>query len=222
MLLVSLPVAVIETLVPKDETKAGIVPISISPWSPSTLTSVTVLKTLVPVPTVLLPLTPLIWSVIKLPSWSVPVIVIVKAVLSSLSRFLIVIIELRDVLSLSAPSIVITPAPDGFVNSTIPLLSAAIEFKPLITRDVFAITDCEVDIASWSKSEVPLNLALILLFSGPSIITSPFFITPSYCWPSKDIPIVVPSGGRDVIMSPFIWDIGVPILNSFTSAFEIS
>ena len=73
---------------------------------------------------------------------------IVKAVLSSLSRFLIVIIELRDVLSLSAPSIVITPAPDGFVNSTIPLLSAATEFKPLITRDVFAITDCEVEIAS--------------------------------------------------------------------------
>jgi hypothetical protein len=68
VLLISLPVEVSETLVPKDETKAGMVPISISPWSPSTLTSVTVLKTLIPVPTVLLPLTPAISSVITLSS----------------------------------------------------------------------------------------------------------------------------------------------------------
>jgi hypothetical protein len=52
------------------------------------------------------------------------------------------------VLSLSAQSIVITPAPEGFINSTIPSLSAAREFKPLIIKDVFAVPDCKVDIAS--------------------------------------------------------------------------
>ena len=41
-LLLSSAVAVIDTLVPSDEAKAGVVPISTSPWSPSTLTSVTV------------------------------------------------------------------------------------------------------------------------------------------------------------------------------------
>ena len=37
----SLPVDVMETLVPEDEAKAGMVPTSISPESPSTFTSVT-------------------------------------------------------------------------------------------------------------------------------------------------------------------------------------
>ena len=64
-----------------------------------------------------------------------------KAVLSSLSRFLIVIIEFRDVLSLSAPSLVITPAPVGFTSSIIPLESAATEFNPLIIKAVEAVPD---------------------------------------------------------------------------------
>ena len=64
----SFPTLVIETLVPEDEVKAGMVPTSISPESPSTFTSVTVLKTLVPVLTALLPFTPVISSVITLPS----------------------------------------------------------------------------------------------------------------------------------------------------------
>ena len=102
-------------------------------------TSVTVLKTLVPVLVTLLPFTPVISSVITLPSRSVPVIVNLKAVLSSLSRFLIVILEFKDVLSLSAPSREITPAPDGFTSSIIPLLSAAVEFKPLIVRGVAVV-----------------------------------------------------------------------------------
>jgi hypothetical protein len=67
-LLLSLAIDVIETLVHEDDTKAGTVPISTSPWSPSTLTSVTVLKTLVPVLLTLLPFTPEISSVITLPS----------------------------------------------------------------------------------------------------------------------------------------------------------
>ena len=66
--LVSFPVEEIDTLVPKEEAKAGTVPTSISPESPSTLTSVTVLKTLVPVLTALFPFTPVISSVITLPS----------------------------------------------------------------------------------------------------------------------------------------------------------
>ena len=171
--LLSLAIDVIETLVPEDDTKAGTVPISTSPWSPSTLTSVTVLKTLVPVLLTLLPFTPEISSVITLPSWSVPVIVNLKAVLSSLSRFLIVILEFRDVLSLSAPSSEITPAPDGFVSSIIPLESAAREFKPLIIMDVAAVPVWEVLIMLEILSDVPLKWALILLFSGPSTTTSP-------------------------------------------------
>ena len=49
----SFPVDVIETLVPEDAAKAGMVPTSISPESPSTFSSVTVLNTLFAVLSVL-------------------------------------------------------------------------------------------------------------------------------------------------------------------------
>ena len=85
-----------------------------------------------------------------------------------MSRFLIVILEFRDVLSLSAPSRVMTPAPVGFMSSTIPLLSAAVEFNPFIVRAVAAVPDWAVAIELIILSDVPLKRALILLSSGPS------------------------------------------------------
>ena len=96
-----------------------------------------------------------------------------KAVLSSLARFLIVILELRDVLSLSAPSREITPAPVGSTLSIIPLLSVAVEFNPLIIRGVAAVPVWAVAIKFEIFSYVPLNRALILFVSGPSTSSSP-------------------------------------------------
>ena len=222
VLSLSLAVDVIDTLVPKDETKAGIVPTSISPESPSTFTSVTVLKTLVPVLTALLPFTPVITSVITLSSWSVPVIVYLKGVLSSLSRFLIVILEFRDVLSLSAPSRVITPAPVGFMSSTIPLLSAAVEFNPFIVRAVAAVPDWAVAIELVIFSDVPLNRAFILFSSGPSTNNSPDVIFSLKIWPSKFKSTDCPSFGREFRTTPLSCDVGVSDLKLDKIAVEIS
>ena len=123
-------------------------------------------------------------SVCALPSISVPVIVKVTELL--LLALEILINEFNPVLASEAntPSIVklLFIAVDSL--STRPSASAWIALTPFKSNEVDPVPDCEDDIASWSKSEVPLNLALILLSSGPFIITSPFFITPSYCWPS--------------------------------------
>ena len=220
MLLVSLPVEVRDTLVPSTLTIAGIVPIFTSTVLLSFDIWLTVLNIFVPV-TVLL-FRPVIVSVCALPSISVPVIVKVADVLSLVLEILMNEFNPVFACEANAPFIIklLFIAVDWVTAR--PSSSAWTAFTPFKTKEVEPVPDCEDEIASWSNSEVPLNLALILLSSGPSIITSPFFIKPSYCWPSKDNPIVVPSGGRDVIISPLIWETGVPILNSLTSAFEIS
>ena len=116
-------------------------------------------------------------SVWTTPSISVPVIVKVsEALLFTLD---IVINEFNKVLAFvdKAPEIVKLPALPIVWFSTKPSWSDNTASIPLKTRAVEAVPDWDEEMASMSRLEVPFNLALILLLSGPLTITSPLIIS---------------------------------------------
>ena len=135
----SLPVDVIETLVPEVDPKPGFVPTLIPLAAASDEICVIVLKNLVPF--IVFAFTPVIVSVCATPSTSVPVIVKVTEALLFKLEILTVDFKSEPANDAKAPSMVKFPLLPSVSLSTNPSLSAVTEFKPFIVRAVDAVPD---------------------------------------------------------------------------------
>ena len=135
----SLPVDVIDTLVPEVDPKPGFVPTLIPLAAASDEICVIVLKNLVPF--TVFAFTPVIVSVCAVPSTSVPVIVKVTEELLFELEIVTVDFKFEAATVDKAPSIVKLPELPRVSLSTQPSLSAVTEFNPFIVQALAAVPD---------------------------------------------------------------------------------